>query len=329
MAGQVWAVNNLGGFMYSRQLSNVLRMSVQPLVKFRQFCDVRDASQQGKKKGDIFTWDVFSDVATAGGVMTETNTTPETNFTITQGTLTITEAGNSVPYSGKLDNLSKFPVMELVQKVLKNDAVKAFDRMAWSQFNSTLLRAIPVSGNDPAAISLFTNGTVTGTNSVAYNNGHAKSVVDLMKERNIPAYLGDDYYALAWPTTLRTFKNNLETIHQYSDTGFKLIMNGEVGRYENTRYIEQTNIAKGVGTTGIAASAGGDMAPWVNGKSDWLFFMGSDTVAEAVAVPEEMRGKIPTDYGRSKGVAWYYLGGFGIVHTLTQNCRIVKWDSQA
>lgn len=328
MAGQVWAVNSLGGFMYSRQLSNVLRMSVQPLVKFRQFCDVRDASQQGKKKGDIFTWDVFSDVATAGGVLTETNTMPESNFTIVQGTLTVTEAGNSVPYSGKLDNLSKFPVMELVQKVLKNDAVKAFDRMAWAQFNATLLRAIPTNGTDTAAITLYTNGTVTGTNNVAYNNAHAKSIVDAMKERNIPAYLGDDYYALAWPSTLRNFKNNLETIHQYSDTGFKLIMNGEIGRYENTRYVEQTNIAKGVGTTGIATAAGGDMNAWTNGKSDWMFFMGNDTVAEAIAVPEEMRGKIPTDYGRSKGVAWYYLGGFGIVHTLASNARICKWDSQ-
>ena len=329
MAGQVWAVNSLGGFMYSRQLSNVLRMAVQPLVKFRQFADVRDASQQGKKKGDVFTWDVFSDVATVGGVLTETNTMPETNFTITQGTLTVTEAGNSVPYSGKLDNLSKFPVQELIQKVLKNDAVKTFDRLAWAQFNQTLLRVIPVSGTDTAALTLYTNGTVTGTNSIAYNNAHAKSLTDLMKERNIPAYLGDDYYTLAWPTTLRTFKNNLETIHQYSDTGFKLIMNGEIGRYENNRYVEQTNIAKGVGTTGVAAAAGGDMVPWSQGKSDWMFTFGNDTVAEAVAVPEEMRGKIPSDYGRSKGVAWYYLGGFGIVHTLAANARIVKWDSQA
>jgi hypothetical protein len=96
MAGQVWAVNSLGGYMYSRQLSNVLRMAVQPLVKFRQFSDVRDASQQGKKKGDIFTWDVFSDVANPGGVLTETNTMPETNFTIVQGTLTITEAGKLI-----------------------------------------------------------------------------------------------------------------------------------------------------------------------------------------------------------------------------------------
>lgn len=323
MAGQVWAVNSLGGYMYSRQLSNVLRMAVQPLVKFRQFADVRDASQQGKKKGDIFTWDVFSDVSTPGGVLTETNTMPETNFTITQGTLTMSEAGNSVPYSSKLDNLSKFPIMELIQKTLKNDAVKAFDRMTWYQFDQTPLRVIASSGTDTAAIQLYTNGTVTGTNTIAYSNGHAKSIVDAMKERNIPAYLGDDYYALAWPTTLRGFKNNLETIHQYSDTGFKLIMNGEIGRYENVRYIEQTNIVKGRSTDGINGTA------WSQGKSDWIYFFGNDTVAEAIAVPEEMRGKIPSDYGRSKGVAWYYLGGFGIVHTLAANARIVKWDSLA
>lgn len=323
MAGQLWAVNSLGGYMYSRQLSNVFRMAVQPLVKFRQFADVRDASQQGKKKGDIFTWDVFSDVATPGGFLQETNTMPETQFMITQGTLTVSEAGNSVPYSGKLDNLSKFPVMELIQKVLKNDAVKSFDRMTWAQFNSTPLQMIPTGGTSTSAVTLYTNGTVTGTNSVAYNNGHAKSIVDLMKERNIPAYLADDYYALAWPSTLRQFKNNLETIHTYSDTGFKLIMNGEIGRYENTRYVEQTNIPKGNSTDGITGT------PWSVGVSDWIFFFGNDTVAEAVVVPEEMRGKIPSDYGRSKGVAWYYLGGFGIVHTLPANGRIAKWASAA
>jgi N4-gp56 family major capsid protein len=323
MAGQVWAVNSLGGYLYSRQLSNVLRANVQPLVKFRQFADVHDISQQGKKKGDTFTWDVFSDVSAAGAVLVETNTMPETNFTIIQGTLTVTEAGNSVPYSGKLDNLSKFPVEDVIKKVLKNDCVKYLDRAAWTQFNQTLLRAIPVGGTSATAITLYTNGTVTGTNSIAFSNAHAKAIVDAMKERNIPAYIADDYYAIAWPTTLRTLKNNLETIHQYSDTGFNLIMNGEIGRYENTRYIEQTNIAKGTGTDGTTTTA------WTNGVSDWMFFFGNDTVAEAIAVPEEMRGKIPTDYGRSKGIAWYYLGGFGIVHTAAINTRIVKWDSAA
>jgi hypothetical protein len=42
-----------------------------------------------------------------------------------------------------------------------------------------------------------------------------------------------------------------------------------------------------------------------------------------------MRGKIPGDYGRSRGIAWYYLGGFGIVHTSAAQAKIVKWDSAA
>ena len=96
MPGQVWAVNSLGGFMYSLNLSKKLRMAVMPSTKFRQFANVKDASFQGKKKGDVYHWDVFSQIATQGGTLTETQTMPESNFTITQGTLTITEFGNSV-----------------------------------------------------------------------------------------------------------------------------------------------------------------------------------------------------------------------------------------
>ena len=33
------------------------------------------------------------------------------------------------------------------------------------------------------------------------------------------------------------------------------------------------------------------------------------------------------DYGRSGGIAWYYLGGFGIFHTNPSFARIVMWDS--
>jgi hypothetical protein len=39
-------------------------------------------------------------------------------------------------------------------------------------------------------------------------------------------------------------------------------------------------------------------------------FFGSDPVIQAVAIPEEVRAKIPQDYGRDKGIAWYALLGF-------------------
>jgi hypothetical protein len=41
MAGQLWGISTLGGYMYSLELSNILRTNVQPLLKFRQFCDAK------------------------------------------------------------------------------------------------------------------------------------------------------------------------------------------------------------------------------------------------------------------------------------------------
>ena len=312
MSGQLWGTNSLGGYMYSLNLSKQLRHAVQPLVKFRQFCDVKDATQQGKNKGDQFHWNVYSDVATQGGELEETDVMPETNFVITQGTLTITERGNSVPFNEKLDNLSEHSVKEVINKVLKNDAKKSFDIAAHAQFDATPLVVCPTSGTSTTAVTLETDGSHSVANDVALGKDHVKAIVDIMKERDIPPYMADDYYCIAHPSTFRTFKNNLEDIHKYVDAGFQKIMNGEIGRYEGVRFIEQTNIAK---------------EGWANGKSNQAYFFGEDTVAEGIACPEEIRGKIPTDYGRSKGIAWYYLGGFGLVHADSEQSRILKWDS--
>lgn len=314
MAGQLWATDSEGGYMYSDRLSKVLRYAVQPLVKFRQFADVKDAAGQGKGKGDVYHWNVYSDVANQGAAIIETNTMPETNFTITQGTLTMTEHGNSVPYTGKLDDLSEHSVTEVIDKVLKNDAKKAFDIASHAQFDLTPLRVVPTSGTATDSVALTTNGTATATNAVAMGKDHVKAIVDLMKERNIPPYMGDDYGCLGHPSTFRKLKNDLEAVHQYTPEGFRMILNGEIGRYENARFFEQTNIAK---------------SGFTSGKSNWAYYFGGDTVAEAIVIPEEMRGKIPSDYGRSRGIAWYYLGGFGIVHTAAAQARIVKWDSAA
>ena len=312
MAGQVWQTDALGGYMYADNLSRKLRTALQPMTRFRQFCDVKEAFGTGK--GEFFNWDVYLDVADQGGEILETETMPETNFTVVQATLTVTEFGNSVPFTKKLDDLSEHPVTEIIHKVLKNDARKALDMAAYAQFDNCLLRVTPTSGNDPQALDLNVNGTAPGTNNIAFGNLHAKSVADIMAEREIPTFDGQNYFGIGRPTTFRDFKDDLESIHQYVSEGWHVVMNGEKGRYEGIRFVEQTNIA----------SQG-----WTNGLSDEIFFFGADTVAEAFSIPEEIRGKIPGDYGRSRGVAWYALLGYGIVHTEATQSRIIKWDSAA
>ena len=312
---QVWGTNTAGGYMYSDTLSKVLRNALQPMARFQQHCDADDFTDKGYNKGDAFHWNVYSDVATQGGRLDENQAMPETSFSITQGSGTIYEFGNSVPFSGKLDDLSEQPVKQIIHKALKNDASKAFEAEARAQFAATKLTVTPASGNSTTAITLETTGTATATNNVAMNKTHVKLIADQMKERNIPIYADGNYRAIGRPSTWRGLKDDLESVHSYVSEGFRMVLNGEVGRsYEGIRFFEQTVVAS---------------RAWTNGKSDEAFFFGEDTVIEAIVCPPEIRGKIPQDFGRDMGVAWYALEGFALVHTVAAQTRIVKWASAA
>ena len=323
--GQLWSVSSLGGYLYSDNLSDYLRTHMQPASKFRDLCDMKDAG--GLHKGQTFNWNVYSDISDDGTLgkvgLSETETMPEDEFTITVGSLTITERGRAVPFTNKLELLSEHSCQDVIRKVLGDHAVKSHDRAAHAQFALCPLRVVPTGGTATSSVTLTTNGTATLTNNVALGKEHVKSIVDTMKERNIPAYRSGDYYAIGWPSTYRNFKNNLEGIHQYVESGMTKIMNGEMGRYEGTRFLEQTNVPKGTGSTANSA--------WGNSKSDWVFFMGVDTVIEGLSLPEEIRAKTPGDYGRSYGIAWYGLTGYGLSHTTSNPSqgRIVMWDSAA
>lgn len=290
MAGQVWHTNSLGGYMWSPNLSRKLRTALQPMVRFRQFCDAKEAFGTGV--GEYFNWNVYSDVADEGRALNETETMPETGFTITQGQVVVTEYGNSVPFTKKLDDLSEHPVTEVINKVLKNDARKALDKAAYAQFNQAVWRGTSTSAT---AVTFVTDGTSPGAGSDPLSAAHVKLFADELAENDVPAFDGNNYMAVGRPTRLRAFKDDLEAIHQYTSEGWHVIMNGEKGRYEGIRFVEQTNVAD-------------------KGSQGEVFFFGADTVVEAIAIPEEIRGKIPTDYGRSRGIAWYAELGYGLVH---------------
>ena len=305
-------------------------MGVQATSKFRQFADVRDAWGKVTRAGQTFTWDTVPMMSRANRALSETNTIPQGNHTVYQGTLTMSERGFSVPYTEMLESMSQFAVKQPIMKVLKYDAMCDIDCLVHQQFNKTPLRVAATASADN--VTLTTNSTATLTNSVPMSKINVRSIVDTMKERNIPMYTSDSYFAIARPNGLRGLKNDLESIHQYTETGLEMIMNGEIGRYEDTRFVEQTVIPKGGAADSTTFDPFTDTADaWnVATAGDWVFFFGADTVCEAVHTEEEIRAKIADDYGRSKGIAWYALLGYGITHNDSGNvgqARIVKFDS--
>ncbi|MCI0526265.1 MAG: N4-gp56 family major capsid protein [Nitrospira sp.] len=304
MAGQIWSVSASGGYLANSKLSKQIRHAAQPMYKFRQFTRMEKAI--GKGKGDTLDFNKISNVQTAGTTISESARIPETNILIRRGTMTLSEYGNSIPYTGKLDMLSEFSVDNIVTKALRDDMAKAMDAAAATVFKSTDVSYSPqtsstgtwnVAGSPASAL-------------VGLNLFHVKEVIDALKTglfgsgnqaNPVMPYEGDDYICIASVNALRGIKDDpdFEEVVKYADP--KRLLNGEVGRIYNCRFIETNNTAV------LTAHA----------TSGNAVFFGADPVLEAVAQPEEIRAKIPEDYGRSKGIAWYALLGFGIVWDYT------------
>jgi hypothetical protein len=90
-----------------------------------------------------------------------------------------------------------------------------------------------------------------------------------------------------------------QDISKYTVTFAPNIFAGEVGEFYKTRFVEETGfLSNSIGSGSNYGQA---------------VFFGADQVYEAIAVPEEIRVKIPLDYGRDMGLAWYALLGFQTV----------------
>ena len=315
MAGNVWGTANLGGNLALPYLTDWFRTVAQPLTRFRQLCDIKEAV--GTRKGESFQWEIFANIATQGTSLTEGSVMPSSSFTMTLGSCTMTEYGNSIPLTRKLKEFSELEIKSILRQTLVNDMTKAIDQAVWDKLKATLLVAQASSSTDTSNIQLFTDGT--GTNAVAatcwLHTGHVINIVDAMKERNIPAFDGEDYVCIAHPSTFSQLRNQLVSVNQYTETGYKKILNGEIGRFGGVRFVEQTNIAK--------------LTPTNAGAGSWALFTGGEAVVEAIAVPEELIEKEVTDYGRSMGMAWYGIFGYALPFSTAANQRSVMWYPNA
>lgn len=310
---------NDSGVHFSPELSKFLRYSAQPSLKFRQFADVKDA--MGKEQGDSFNFPKVANVSAIGGTLTETNTIPQASQTITKGTLSITEYGNSIPYTFKIDTLSQFDLEQIIEKGLRDDLVKVLDAAVHAQFDACKLRGV---GTATDGLVVTTDGTATTTNNSVLNEHHIRKMKLELEKRNVPHFEGDSYVFVGALEAVESLEGAMVSINQYSEIGYSKIFNGEQGMIHGVRIVKDNNATR---YTYDLSARTRTAKSWTNAKALEGFMFGKDTVMEGVAVPEQVRAKEVTDYGRSKGLAWYFLGGWKIVWDDEPNAKIIKWDS--
>lgn len=316
MAGHLWV--NDSGVHFSPKLSQKLRYSAQPMLKFRAFTDKKDAF--GKGMGDSFNWDKVANLGTIGGLQIETNTANRSSQAITKGTLTVTEYMNSLEFTFKLDTLSQFQIENIIDKGLRDDMVKVTDAAAHAEFNSTPLQYV---GSSTTVGVLTTNGTATVVNTSVLNEYHVRKMQLELEKRNVPTISGG-YVFIGALEAIESLKGAMVSVQQYSELGYQKISENEVGMIHGVRFIKDNNATR---YTYDLSARTRTAKTWTGSNSLEGFMFGGDAVTEAVAVPEQIRAKEVTDYGRSKGLAWYFLGGWEIEWADEPNARIIKWAS--
>jgi N4-gp56 family major capsid protein len=290
MGQQLWATDSLGGYLASDSLSQKIRHAAQPMQKIRQFCDAEPG--MGKGRGDTLLFDKISNISTQGGTLSETSTIPKNNYTIKQGSLTVVEYGNSIPFTLKAKTLSEVEVPNIVRTVLTNDQAKVLDSAAAAQFVSAKIKAVCTN---TATTTITTNGSATATAAASMSDKNVRDVIDQLKKLFVPRYDGQNYISIASTNSIRGLYDYFEAkITNGGDMG--AAYRGEVGQYYGCRFIEETNyLSNALGSSSQYGEA--------------LFF-GADAVREGIVIPEEIRIDLPKDFGRDQAIAWYYMGGF-------------------
>jgi N4-gp56 family major capsid protein len=299
MAQGAWLTGSLGGYLYSPKLSKQMREQAAPMFVFRNFVDLSEKGL-GANKGDRVPFSKRLRIDTRGGTLVETDTMPKNTIKFTTDSVPVTEYGNGVDYTGKLEALAEFNMKDQYQKGLVEDQKDAIDNAIATEFKRGMFKAVATSTSN----TVFTSdGTATATQNADLSDKSVRDIVDYLMMAQTPKFKGGDHYiGILSVKSMRGVYDYLQAVAQYTTPEFRF--KNEVGRYYGARHVAENNIL--VNTNGSGSVFG-----------EALYF-GDEAVVEAVAVPEELRYE-EEDLGRSKSLAWYSILGFKKMWDLTND----------
>jgi N4-gp56 family major capsid protein len=295
MATHSWTYDAPSGVYKNHALSSDIRMASIAQTKFVQFSSPVDG--YGKSKGETVTVTRVSNVdVPTDDALVELEVIPEDAFSLSTQSVSVAERGRAIPYSSLSKDLAHFDIEGAIQKKLRDQLSLRMDKLASTAMKSGQVKAIP---DGVASLTFDTDGTASTVATANLNVFHVESIRDyLFTTLNVMPYMDGDFMALISTKAKRGIVRdpNWEKWHTYTDTAAKA--NGEIGRLENTRFIEINN------TNALSGSLGSGS---VLGEA---VFFGDDPMVMATVIDPELRAKESADYGRSKGVAWYGIYGF-------------------
>lgn len=281
------------GVWQTLTLSREVRQRSTNKQKFRQFVKPEEAI--GPHMGNQFSYSKMGKVAATGREVGEYDDIPTTTFPIRSNTLTAAEHSNSIEYTSRAMLFSELSLADAIILALQDDYDEYMDKLAAAQFRQADLVYTPTGSTSSMTHTLTTNGVAGAVATRPIAAYDIKNISDIMQDYNIPKVAGsNDYVCITGTKGHRNVKDDGEWIDasKYGQPGN--LLDGEVGRYQQIRFLHENNAL----TQSIAG-----------GNSEMIFF-GDDAVVEIELYPMEMQAAIADSYGRFRAVRWTTFVGF-------------------
>lgn len=310
------AVTNSGNYVkltdavrtvYSKEIE----FKAMPNMRFYQFAQVK--TELGTEPGLTISMLTYDNL-TMGGALVEGTSLETQNLSSSTKQITVQEYGNAISVSELLVQSSFDDVLSSATQLLGRDYAKVLDcelrDCALSGTNRVYARK-----SDGTAVTSRAGLDATCTMKVST----VKDALEILSTNDAPKAVGGaNWICFVHPHQSRALRDDSAWINASNYGAPDQLFTGEIGRIDDTRFIETTLMCNGAAPAGSEAYDA-DLVKGATGGSTstnvyQAVVFGDAYYGIAFSLPVELRDNGVEDFGRKRSLAWYAIFGVGKLH---------------
>lgn len=296
--------------VYSREIE----FKALPNMRFAQFATMK--TELGVQPGLTISMLTYDNLK-MGGTLTENVSMSTQAIGGSLKQVTVAEKGNAVSNTELLVQSSFDDVMNTTTTLLARDYAITLD---------CELRDCALSGpnvvfadkGDGTKVISRTDIDTTCTLKVST----IKDAIEILATENAPKYNGQYWICFVHPHQSRGLRDDPDWINSSNYGNPEAKFNGEIGRIDDTVFIETTLMCNGKASEEDPSHkkylkkgfAGDSTNPEVKENVYQAVIFGDQYYGLAISLPVELRTNGVEDFGRIRSLAWYSIWGTGLLN---------------
>ena len=300
---------NNGGTLFSDGTRLVYSREIEfkalPIMRFSQFATQK--TELGVEPGLTISMLTYDNLK-LGGALQEMQNMSTQALSGSMKQITVQEHGNAVSNSELLIQSSFDDIMATATTLLGRDYALVMD---------CELRDVALSGtNIVYAGGKASRDAITDADKLQVAT--IKDAIEVLATNNAPKYQNMYWICFVHPHQSRDLRDDSAWINASNYGAPEQLFTGEIGRIDDTRFIETTLMCNGKASAKDPAynadlvKGAGEQANKADIYQAVIF--GDQYYGIAWSLPVELRDNDVEDFGRKRSLAWYAIWGTGLLH---------------